>query len=385
MTGVAILLAAVVEFIAVVALLDYYGKRRVKYSGEGVLAGAIAAAATNLMFLILQIKGGEYTPYLWIWIGLVLWSGWVIEVLSRQRIWATIPYPKSFALGVAISTAVGAASVAYSVMYVPYTTPEKVPFKASFGKPTVNSQRTVLYVPARVTFRNTGSVRIYVVGTLWAVEGVPATTTKQGTGRIDWKDALSYRRWIYRHESHAPSRMLGAGEFVNAGSRLDPGDDFSADINVPVPLNSDLHRVTVYAAVSYIRADRCKLGNSYAQSVQYSWNRESKGHEHLRDAPKWVANPGDDFIHYGSRIYRGSEILNLTQAPYYADMWWVTPKWNEQAGFAKGDTSPYLSVHISRDPGGQELLSESEQEPFGMKTMWIGTDQPITQLLKAAE
>ncbi|MFJ5774544.1 hypothetical protein [Streptomyces sp. NPDC093094] len=97
-----------------------------------------------------------------------------------------------------------------------------------------------------------------------------------------------------------------------------------------------------------------------------------------------VAAPDDEFYRYHSKIYRSSEMLNLTHPTDYAAAWWVLPRWREGDGFAKGDTDPYMLVSISRDPEGEETLSDSEQEPYGMKTMDLATERTIDQLLKAA-
>ncbi|NXY94162.1 hypothetical protein HYE82_07140 [Streptomyces sp. BR123] len=66
----------------------------------------------------------------------------------------------------------------------------------------------------------------------------------------------------------------------------------------------------------------------------------------------------------------------VTGAPVWAAMGWAIPKGN--------DAAPYMEVHISRDPDGREVLSEDEQEPYGMKTMSKGVDQPVAVLLRLA-
>ncbi|MFF3326338.1 hypothetical protein [Streptomyces sp. NPDC002889] len=165
--------------------------------------------ATSLVFLVLQWVGGDHGLRLWRWIGLVAWSAWVLWELSRRKVWRGIPHPKSFALGVALSAIIGAASLAYSAMYTPYAAPVKVPFNVSFGKPTVNSERTILNVPTHITFRNSGSVSIYVVGTLWKVKVWPSKFTEQGSGMHKWKGELPGGYWIYGNETFTePSRML---------------------------------------------------------------------------------------------------------------------------------------------------------------------------------
>ncbi|MFE7275402.1 hypothetical protein [Streptomyces sp. NPDC057623] len=383
--GVAFLCAALLEVIAAAAVFDYWGKRAVRYSGEGALLGVITMTAASMVLFVLQWRGGDQGLRLWRWSVLMAWGFWALWELSRQRVWQGVPYPKTFALGVALSAIIGAASMAYSAMYVPYATPVKVPFSVSFGKPTLNSESTILNVPTRVRFRNEGSVSIYVVGTLWRAKVWPSEFKDKGGGIEKWKGELKEGYWIYGNEVfNRPSRLLGAGQVVSPGSRLDPGDDFSSDPVIQVPSSSS-GRVELFATVSYIRADRCKLANSYANSAEYSWNVDSESQEHIKDAPDWLAEPGDEYFRYESRIYRSSKIMDLTSERDYASMWWVIPKWHEGRNFEEGGTDPYMQVHISRDPGAQERLSDSEQEPYGMKTMGLSVDRPISQLLKLAE
>ncbi|MFI2351017.1 hypothetical protein ACH492_29145 [Streptomyces sp. NPDC019443] len=376
--------AALVEALGLLALINYWGKRTVRYSGEAVLLGVLAVTGTNLMCLITQIEGGDYTPWLWLWVGLLLWSAWALWALNKQRVWRGIPYPKQFAVGVAASTAVGAVSLTYSQMYVPYSTPTIIPFSSSFGKPTLDSKNKVLHVPVRLVLRNTGTVRIHVVGTLWKAKGLPGKFSKEGSSVEDWKNDMWAARPTLRHDNLAPSRLLGAGEIVNGGAWLDPGDDFSADVTVKVPTDTGINRVEIGSFLSYIRADRCKLSNSYKNSYLFSWDPESNDKQHSWDAPGWVAEPGDDFFRYASRIYRSSELLNMTRASDYASAWWVLPKWREGADWAEGDTDPYMTVSISRDPEAEQQLSDDEQEPYGMKTLNISKGQTMEQLLKAA-
>ncbi|MEU1481838.1 hypothetical protein [Streptomyces sp. NPDC005760] len=383
--GVTLIAAALVELVAVLALVDYWGKRVMPYSGAAVLVGVGAVAGTNLMFLIIQIEGREHTPFLWLWIGLALWVVWALWELTRQNVWRGIPHPRGFALGAAVSAVVGAASLAYSQMYVPYNTPVKVPFGVSFGKPTLSADGSALQVPAHIEFRNSGSVRIYVVGTMWKVNGYPTKFSEDDGDMSAWKNDM----WSYGstlpHVIYSPSHMLGTGDITSPGSRLDPGDDFSLDATVEVPIKSGIGRVALSANASFIRADRCKLGNSYPESAEASWDTDSENGKHIWDAPGWVAAQGDEFYRFHSRIYRSSEMLNMTHRADYATAWWVLPKWREGDFFTRSGTDPYLTVAISRDPDGEEILSDSEQEPYGMKTMTQSTDRTFSQLMEAAK
>ncbi|MER5464081.1 hypothetical protein ABT010_26025 [Streptomyces sp. NPDC002668] len=381
--GVAFLTAALVEAVASLAVCDYWGKRVLRYSGAAVLVGVGTVTVTNLMFLITQIQGRSYTPFLWLWITLVLWTAWAFWLLTRQKAWQGVPHPKGVALSVVVSGVVGIASLAYSQMYVPYSTPVRIPFSVSFGDPTMSADGASLHVPAHIEFRNMGSVRIYVVGTMWTVKGWPTKFTEKGVSEDTWKnDTLGYDEAL-KHLAYSPSHMLGTGKFSGPGDRLDPGVDLSQDLVVDVPLRSGLGRVEIDATASFIRADRGKLGNSYGDSGAPSWDLASG--KHLVDAPPGVARSGDDFNRYYSKIYHSSEMLNLTHAVDYATTWWVFPKWREGDDFAEGDTNPGLVPSISRDPEGVERLSDSEQEPYGMTTHSRWTERSLDELLKAAK
>lgn len=384
--GAVLIVAALMELVATVAVVDYWGKRALRYSGAASLVGVGTVMVTNLMFLITQIQAWEYTPFLLLWIALGLWTAWSLWALTRQKVWKGIPHPKGIALSVVVSGAIGLASLVYSQMYVPYSTPVKIPFSVSFGNATVSADGAALHVPVHVEFRNAGSVRIYVVGTMWTVKGWPTKFTEKGTEVNTGKQELwdGYDETL-RHVIYSSSRFLGAGRFAQPGDRLDPGDDLAHDFVVDVPLRSGIGRIEVDSTASYIRADRGKLGNSYADSGEPSWSVNSGKEEHLWNAPSWVANTGDDFYRYYSKIYHSSEMLNLTHAMDYATAWWVFPKWQKGGDFAKGDTDPQLKVSISRDPDGEELLSDSEQEPYGMKTESRWAENSIDQLLKAAK
>ncbi|MER6123004.1 hypothetical protein ABT173_10025 [Streptomyces sp. NPDC001795] len=381
--GVVFTIAALVETLAALAVCDYWGTRRLRYTGAAVLVGVGTVTVTNLMFLITQAQGGEYTPFLWLWIGLLFWTVWAWWRLTRHRAWQGVPHPKGIAVSVLVSGVAGIASFAYSQMYVPYATPVRIPFTVSFGAPAVSPDGAVLHVPAHVEFRNAGSVRVYVVGTIVTVKGWPTKFTQQGTKADVWKQELWKYDETVRHVVYSPFHMLLTGMFSDPGDRLDPGDDFSKSFVVDVPLRAGIGRVQLDATSSFIRADRGKLGNSYVDSGETSWDTESG--RHLTDAPSWVASPGDDFYRYHSKIYHSSEMLNLTRATDYASAWWVIRRWHEGDDFAKGDTSPELVASIYRDPQGRESLNDSEQEPYGMHTEEQWAEGTVDQLLKDAK
>ncbi|MFF3140088.1 hypothetical protein [Streptomyces mirabilis] len=113
--GVAFLTAALVETVATLAVCDYWGKRVLRYSGAAVLVGVGTVTVTNLMFLFTQIQGRSYTPFLWLWITLVLWAAWAFWLLTRQKAWQEVPHPKGVALSVVVSGVVIEQSCGISI------------------------------------------------------------------------------------------------------------------------------------------------------------------------------------------------------------------------------------------------------------------------------
>ncbi|MBT2452537.1 hypothetical protein J7F03_36905 [Streptomyces sp. ISL-43] len=383
--GVAFIAAALVEVIAALSAFDYWGKQAVRYSGAAVLIGVGTVTVTDLMFLITQFEGRDFTPFLWLWIGLLLWVGWAFGVLARQRVWRGIPHPKSIALSVLVSGVVGAASLTYSQIYVPYATPVTVPFDASFGAPTMSADGASLHLPAHVELQNSSTVRIYAVGTLWTVTGRPVTFDPRGKGMKEWKRDFWENSGTLRHVRDGPSRMLGAGEFMTAGSPIEPGEAISVDSVVDVPLRSGLGRVHIWAMLSYIRADRGTLPvKEYRHTIKLTWNPESQQQEHVGDVPEWVADSGDEAYWHSSKIKHSSKMLDLTHAMDYLTAWWTIPKWHEGSYFAKDDTDPSLSVSITRDPDGEEQISDEEMDSYGLKKEVSYTERTVDELLKAA-
>ncbi|ANZ18553.1 membrane protein [Streptomyces noursei ATCC 11455] len=217
------------EVAAVLALGDYWGKRNLRYSGVAVLLGVGTVAVTDLMFLVVQIEGGDYTPFLWLWIGLAVWAIWALWTLTRQRVWRGIPHPKGVALSVVVSGAIGVASLGYSQLYVPYTTPVRIPFAISFGDPTMSADGSLLHVPVHFTIRNTGSVSAFVLGASWVALGSPTRFDAKGSTMRDWKRDVARGAATVRHVVFYPSHMRCSrytpGRFGGSGRRARIGEN----------------------------------------------------------------------------------------------------------------------------------------------------------------
>ncbi|MCZ0995250.1 hypothetical protein O1L44_22130 [Streptomyces noursei] len=164
---------------------------------------------------------------------------------------------------------------------------------------------------------------------------------------------------------------------------MDPGAEPASERIIDVPLRSGLDRVNVITYFGFTRGDKCTAGSSHPDSGEFSWETTSGDMRHTRDAPKWLAQPGDEFSRYHAEIHRSSEMLNLTHATEYANAWWVIPRWREGASFAKGDTQPFMDVEISLDPEGQ-VLSQSVNDSCGVALIARQAEATVDQFLKAA-
>ncbi len=383
--GVIFMTAALVEVVAVLALCDYWGKRALRYSGVAVLLGVGTVTVTDLVFLIVQFQGRDYTPFLWLWIGLALWAFWAFWTLTRQKVWRGIPHPKGVAMSVVVSGAIGLASVGYSQLYVPYASPTKMPFNVAFGQPAVSADGSLLHVPVHFKISNPGLAGIFVAGSFWVTQGYVTKFNSKGSGMSDWKRDLGAPGGpqTLRHVTFSPSRMLGAGHIWIPGVWVLSGAESSSESIIDVPLRSGLGRIAVFTSFGFVRGDKCKPASDYGDSLEVSWDVKSKDERHTRDAPSWLAYPGDEFLRYHAEIYHSSEMLNLTHSARYLNSWWVIPRWREGVPFAKGDTLPYMYAGISRDP--EATQSPPEGDLCGMYQINRKTEATVAQLLKAAK
>ncbi|MEU2424188.1 hypothetical protein ABZ619_24735 [Streptomyces sp. NPDC007851] len=344
-TGILFVAAALIDLFGVLAAFDYWGKRVVRYSGAVLLVGVGIVVVTDSILLALQLRGGEFTALLLLWCGLALWAAWALWVLVHQKVWQGVPHPKNVALGVLTSGVVGVASLVYSQVYLPSSAPTHTIFKVSMGVPTMNEDGASLDVPVHFEFRNSASMRMYVVGSMWKLVGDAIKFSPAAAGVDVWKQEYLFGGGFYRHSLSSPVYIFGAGRGIAPGAWLDPGDDFSVDSLVNVPLKVGLTHIRAIGELSFIRGDKFTLGD---RQIAVSWNPYSKNKEHLRDAPKWVANPGDEWVRNYSRVYRSSEMLNMTMPASYVSAWSILPRWHQGLAFAKGDTDPDLVITTSR-------------------------------------
>ena len=233
LTGGLAVLAAVLVGLAALAVTDYRGRKRVANSGAAMLVGVLTVALSAVMLIAVGVSSGDYEPTpgrwvlatnFWLWLALLGWSAWALGVLHRDHIWGQIPYPRRFALGVALTAGIALVNFAYSQIYQPFALPVSVSASAEFGVPRLAPDRRSVFVPLSVTVKNRGSVPVHVLGTMYQVSGRLGSFTPGAgsTGRL--AGLLDGRAQLLRDTTVRGYELVGAGQLDS----LRPGDRLEA-------------------------------------------------------------------------------------------------------------------------------------------------------------
>ncbi|WP_143064609.1 hypothetical protein [Streptomyces colonosanans] len=382
--GVVFIAAALVEAVAVAAAFDFWGKRTFSYSGAALIIGVGVVALTDLLFLLLQIQSKNWSPRLLLWVALAVWCVWALWAVTQHGVWRGVPHPKSVAMSFVASAAIGAAGIAYSqLFYLPYSTPMKFALNASFGEPTISADGSHIQVPTHFEFRNSGAVKIQILGTLWRVHGYASKFDAKGSGMNEGGSDLLSEGEVAEHLNFGQANLLGTGFIYGEAGLINPGVGFANDGLVNVPLKTGLNVIRLHASMVLIRGDRYWIEPAESPS-EVSWDRSTQ--RHVRDVPKRFAyaNPKAEFIRTSYKIHPSSAVLDITRKPAYASDWWILPPWRPGASVGKDDTIPFLSVAFSHDRYGRERVSEPEARAYDDQDMEQWVVKSVDQLIKEA-
>lgn len=352
--GLTILAVAVVEVLAVVAAIDYWGKRRWRYSGVVVLAGVVISLLCSAALLLLQI-GERFTGYSVVGIALGVWSLVALFGLFKCGAWKGLRIPRKIAIGVVISTLLAAANLAYSQVYVPYVTTPLIQSGAEFKESSWPSGAEQMYVTVHLYVKNAGQVPVYVLDSKYWINGGPAS------GVVDAKDDRE--------------ALIYDGGFVTpVGRVLNPGEEVAQDVVVEVkdPGKRHYEAIKAQTEVYVIRKDRMKMPTDY--------ERSGVGRKRIQEeAEKEKGYPRNAEYRYRSGISNSSEMLNVTRGPQRVTVWRV------------GGTRPHIVVDVS--PPDERitfdrqspLANEEAIERYGLSQVRGSTAQtPYPELLEKA-
>ncbi|MGW7044194.1 hypothetical protein ACWGDT_16070 [Streptomyces avermitilis] len=372
-TGVTFLFSSLLALAAIFAMFAYSSNsREPSYSGVVILVGVAIIGLTNLGLLVLQIEGGDYTPYLWLWISLASWSCWTLFMLRRRGVWRRIPQPKKFAVGVLLTGFLAVANFAYTQIYKPYTQPGKLELTTSFGKPSVTPDGKSVALPLHIHMANDGDVSLYIAGSLYQVTARKAHPSKARTTK-DWlRDIDESQRDLRRDVNVEGYDLIQSGPVVGPGDWYDPGDSSTDTKIIEVPLGSTYDVLLARSEAIILRKDKVTLSADYRYSGTSSWGKD---YEHSTDAPGWVdPDHKGEFMEYQAPVTQNSAILKAIRDSKNLTVWWILDQPTLESEFG-----PYVDgvIASTNDEDREPSALENEQatERYGLAFLNSGTVQ----------
>ncbi|MFG2118276.1 hypothetical protein [Streptomyces sp. NPDC048710] len=356
---------------AVCVVVDRLLGRGTKYTTAITLFGALAVLGAGLLLLTVQI--GEYTHWLWLWLGLVVWACWALwDLLHRRQAWREITFRRNFAAIVSFTALITAANFVYSQIYEPYSSPMTVVMSAKIG--SIHKDENTTYVPVTFELENTGKVGAYVVGASYSLTGV------------DWKSAYEnprdLKQWekdidtdaltdLHTYADKQQTYTVSIGLLQTPGIYdLNPGERSTQEKIIELPTKT-FRAVQITSEAYLLRKDR--MTYSTAPTTYYSWSGKRE------IIPKWVtdyagADAGSDYIRYQVPVHYSNQILNFTRRSRHITVWWVLGKENS--------TPAKPLVADLETPGGEQTeptFSEwdQEREKYGFTYLVSGPTEAV--------
>ncbi|MFF1636001.1 hypothetical protein, partial [Leifsonia sp. NPDC058248] len=360
--GATFLVAAAIEVFAVIAALDYWTKRRARYSGPTVLFGALIALVVNASLLYLQVSGHVFAHWFWLWIVLTAWSLWALVILLRDRAWSGLNYPVRISILAIVSGVLAVANVAYSQVYVPYSALPLVESAAEFKGSTLNGKGTKMYLPVHFSVKNAGGVSVYILGSIYWIRGGPAKDP----------DCLQ------RATSSADCEVIKSDYLIPPpGQELVPGEELSEDAVVKIdhPEKFTYEVVTAQTEVYLARTDRMTIDRGF-ENYKNSQQLKKEGKDKDPEGP-----PNVDYLRYQANISNGNEILNATRGHPRVTLWWANSVPRPFIYVDVGPPGHRNGYNPDRANGNPEVVGR-----YGFKVLRSSTVRaPFVELLDTAQ
>ncbi|MFI5567734.1 hypothetical protein ACIA6T_10320 [Streptomyces sp. NPDC051740] len=366
-TGYLFVIAGLIQGLAALAVLDYWGKRRMRFSGAVVLLGALITLTTGSLLMLLWLQEREYTPYLLAYFPLWCWSLGALWLLVREKTWTGVPHPKSFAAGVTATVIVASANLAYSSMYQPASRPMLVKLEAKFGEPATDSRNSFIEIPLTLRAQNKGKVPAYIISDDYSVYGHEVKLSRASDGLKDVKEAMEDESDAARFASGPRTETVTAGRFLSPGFPLESGEEYTAEKLVRVPKEAEYDALEVYFSLSLMRKDRGRIDTWEFQYPHFSWEKKEG---------RFYCPPSDceESLIYHGKVQHNNNIVNVTRRPRYVTAWWsLTPE----------DSAASFSISSFRfQPKSQidEKESRLEVDRYGVVNFYAEAMTPFAAL-----
>ncbi|MFF3721720.1 hypothetical protein ACFYYM_05025 [Streptomyces erythrochromogenes] len=366
-TGFVFMFAGAVQGVAAAAAFDYWGKRKLRYSGALVLVGVLIAVATESVFLFMWAQEREYTPYLRAFVPISLWALWALWVLWRQRPWEGIPHPKGFTVGLSATALLASANFAYSAIYQPAATNLTFDIKFTYGKASLDPRNPIIYLPVEMHIKNTGTVPAYVMMAGFRVAGRTSEYDKEKgvLEQGEWRTDAELNIDTEMHVKTTRYRTLLMGPFITPGLRINPGDTRGQRTMVQIPKDANYDAIASAVGVILLRADRGRVDSTFTEPI-YSWK---EGTDRFFDCP---AGGCKDYVMHHGRLRFNNNLINVTRRPRHVS-----------AFKELSERGPSSSVVISSFNSDGKLSKEEESvERAGISSLITGANViPFATLL----
>ncbi|CAL9368454.1 hypothetical protein [Streptomyces sp. enrichment culture] len=368
MSGALILLSGAVQAVAVIAVLNHWGRRQHRSSGAVVLLGVLIALATDGLLLFMWFEEKEYTPYLLVFVPLWCWSLWALWVLVRERAWQGVPRPKTFAAGVVVTALMTAVSLAYSTMYQPAAAPVHFVLKAEFGASRADNRKPLVHVPVKLYVKNAGGIPVYIINSDYTVYGRSAEYSEGGDRLEEWRRSLDEKRDedAERYVGRLSFTTVSSGRFYRPGDSLDVGQEQAMERVFQIPVDAEFDTVNVFLQITYMRKDRGKLDVAQFRRMHRSWDKK-EGVYYCRPE-----KCGEELYYHG-RVRHNNNLVNVTRKPRY-----VTAVWSPRARPLYSISSYYFKGRVDRSEERRDV------DRYGASTAYADTEVPVAELLGAA-
>ncbi|MFJ4648287.1 hypothetical protein ACIP6Q_32840 [Streptomyces bobili] len=365
-SGFLFFIAGLAQLLAACAVQDYWGKRRVRYSGLLVLVGVSIALLVHSLLVALWLQKMEFTPWIFSYMPLLVWSLWAAWVVVREKTWRGTPHPRQVTAGVLATALIAGGNFAYSAAYQPYAIAPQVTLAAKFGKPTLDPREPVFHVPVTFSLQNVGRVSTVILGSVFRVHG---RTSEAETGE---KGLDGVRQDV---ESHTDSelyaglpkrRLIMTGVITEPGDWFDPGTGQVKEVTVQVPKSALYESLEVYGDVTMLRKDRGRVDDTFLYP-RYSW---AKGETDIVECPPKECG---DYVLYMGELAHNNHIINVTRRQRYV----VALQYLGE----ESETYAFISPLNSR---GKVSYDFEPDETYGIATIPTGTVIPFATVLKSA-
>lgn len=366
-SGFLLFLAGVTQFLAACAVRDYWGRRTVRYSGMLVLVSVFIALLVHSMLVALWFREMEFTPWVFSYMPLWVWSLWATWIVVREKAWLGTPHPRQITAGVLATALIAGANFAYSAAYQPYATHPQVTLSAKFGKPQLDPRKSVIHIPVTFSLRNTGRISTVILGSQFQVLG-RSSDPETGEKGLDGarKDAESFTD-SELYAGLQKKRLIMTGLIIDPGDWFDPGTGHVKEVTVQVPKEAAYESLEVYGDVTVLRKDRGKVDDLFVYP-RWSW---VKGETDIFECPQKECG---DYELYVGKLTHNNNIINVTRRPRYV----VAVRWLGDEGFMHAFVAPL-------NARGRVSYKLEPEETFGVAIIPAGTVViPYAAVLKTA-